>query len=132
MIKVPSYLYSKEIINKITSLIKFKNSEDFDSLPNKDKDYLISHAMKNCEYDAEIILSSDTNKMLSDYLSSYDHKYLYEFNKSAINDSYEFFSPYLNQIFYDLIEEIESYKFRDNGFVQSIDRQTGEPTWIRA
>src|SRR5271157_2868446 len=104
MIKVPYYLYTKEIINVIKGFVHLYQAEDFDSLKNIEKDILIEHALKACDHDIEIILSRDTNKLLSTYLQNYASCHIWVLTDSIKQDTYDHFSYAFNYMFSEVIE----------------------------
>ena len=110
MIKVPHFLYTKEIINTIKGYIRIWNAEDFDSLLDSAKNILIQHALIACENDIEIVLSRDTNKCFSTYNSSTG---LFALLQSMQQDYYDHFSDAFNFMFHELIAEMKKDRADD-------------------
>lgn len=126
---VPRELRTKDIGRYIKDTIFFDNAKDFDSLDSIDKDYLVGLGLQALGGDVDLILGSDANHHFSKYLLTFDPDSKIELMKSILEIAHEKFSPYFNEMFSDVREEILSELLYD-GKRRHIDQSNGEVRYL--
>lgn len=130
MITIPKELYNKEVISLIKNLISFDDAKDFDALDESNKDKLIALGMKALNYDVEIILGQETNRLLANFYSSYDRDDEIELTASIHENIREYFSPFFNEMIDEEIQSRRKNELIDSGRKPFVDRINGEIRWI--
>ena len=98
---IPRDLCNKEIKSYINDLIRFDDAKNFDSLNDFQKDHLVALGIKAFDGDIDIVLNSDSNKHLTNYLFSYDPDHRIELLNSIRESMYDKLGIYFNQMIED-------------------------------
>lgn len=123
---IPIELYNNKILEIIIKEITYNNSKYFYEFDELNKDNLISIALESLNNDVEIILSRETNKCLSKYLSTHNKDDLIEFKQSSKLDAYNHFEYYFDLILNEQINEITIENMKSIGFYFNQCKETGE------
>ncbi len=132
MKNIPTQLYSREITDFIRDQILEFNVKNFDEMYEIHKETLLSLSLESLNYDVEIVLSQDTNEVLSKYLYSYDPDYLIEFKRLSKQDYFDHFSYYFDLLIKEIIDDIKSEDLIEAGFMANKDLSNGEIYWRKS
>lgn len=102
---IPQNLFTPEIKTYIKDLIRFDDAKDFNSLDEFKKDHLVALGMQAFDGDIDIVLNSDSNKNLTNYLFSYDPCDRIELLNSIRESAREKFGVFFNQMIEDQAHE---------------------------